>query len=124
MDPSVALFSAWARQQTSAMRYKSDIRNAMVLGSIAGSVLLRKAASLAFMDKKRATLPTDIIEHLGKRTCALPSDTRSLEDWSHRRSNYFTNCTAFPLYDADFGTQPDGGILFMGLDHAMELKLG
>ncbi|KAL5990883.1 hypothetical protein ACLOJK_011788 [Asimina triloba] len=61
----ISLLEAWARQQTSAMRYESDIRNAMVLGSIAGSVLLRKAASLAFMDKKRATLPTDIIEHLG-----------------------------------------------------------
>ncbi|KAL5990993.1 hypothetical protein ACLOJK_011899 [Asimina triloba] len=63
----------WARQQTSAMRDKSDIRNAMVLGSIAGSVLLRKAASLAFMDKKRATLTTDIIEHLGKRTGGVKS---------------------------------------------------
>ncbi|CAI0466299.1 unnamed protein product [Linum tenue] len=45
-------------------------RNPTVLGCIAGSALLRKAASLAFETRKRSTLTTDIIECLG----------RSLED--------------------------------------------
>ncbi|XP_058109164.1 ATP-dependent (S)-NAD(P)H-hydrate dehydratase isoform X2 [Magnolia sinica] len=67
LSGSVALFSSWARQQTSATDDSSNSpRNPMVLGCIAGSSLLRKAASLAFMNKKRATLTTDIIEYLGK----------------------------------------------------------
>lgn len=41
--------------------------NPMVLGCIAASALLRKAASIAFETKKRATLTTDIIECLGRR---------------------------------------------------------
>lgn len=41
--------------------------NPMMLGCIAASALLRKAASVAFSNKKRATLTTDIIEHLGER---------------------------------------------------------
>ncbi|MQL73555.1 hypothetical protein Taro_005918 [Colocasia esculenta] len=47
------------------MVYVSVSPNPMVLGCIAGSALLRKAASLAFVHKKRATLTTDIIEFLG-----------------------------------------------------------
>ncbi|KAH7573726.1 hypothetical protein JRO89_XS03G0198700 [Xanthoceras sorbifolium] len=46
--------------------------NPAVLGCIAASALLRKAASLAFENKKRSTLTSDIIECLG----------RSLEDIS------------------------------------------
>ncbi|OVA16281.1 YjeF C-terminal domain [Macleaya cordata] len=51
--------------------------NPMVLGCIAASALLRKAASIAFKDKKRATLTTDIIEYLGRRCieetqCSIP----------------------------------------------------
>ncbi|BBG93309.1 pfkB-like carbohydrate kinase family protein, partial [Prunus dulcis] len=45
-------------------------KNPATLGCIAGSALMRKAASLAFDNKKRSTLTTDIIEYLG----------RSLED--------------------------------------------
>lgn len=44
----------------------------MVLGSIAGSLLVRKAASLAFEKKKRATLTTNIIECLGERCLVIP----------------------------------------------------
>ncbi|XP_062233217.1 ATP-dependent (S)-NAD(P)H-hydrate dehydratase-like isoform X3 [Phragmites australis] len=40
--------------------------NPMTLGCIAGSLLLRKAASFAFEKNKRATVTTDIIEYLGK----------------------------------------------------------
>ena len=38
-----------------------------MLGCIAGSALVRKAASLAFKNKRRSTLTCDIIECLGKR---------------------------------------------------------
>ncbi|GJN28136.1 hypothetical protein PR202_gb16221 [Eleusine coracana subsp. coracana] len=40
--------------------------NPMTLGCIAGSLLLRRAASLAFEKNKRSTVTTDIIEFLGK----------------------------------------------------------
>ncbi|PPD97312.1 hypothetical protein GOBAR_DD05657 [Gossypium barbadense] len=55
--------------------------NPTVLGCIAGSALLRKAAALAFEHKKRSTLTTDIIEHLGQsyfRTMQLGSDFSSI----------------------------------------------
>ncbi|KAF7837244.1 ATP-dependent (S)-NAD(P)H-hydrate dehydratase isoform X1 [Senna tora] len=42
-----------------------------VLGSIAGSTLMRKAASLAFLNKKRSTVTGDIIECLGRRGYCL-----------------------------------------------------
>lgn len=42
-----------------------------VMGCIAGSVLLRKAASHAFESNRRSTLTTDIIEHLGRRWCCI-----------------------------------------------------
>ncbi|XP_051128079.1 ATP-dependent (S)-NAD(P)H-hydrate dehydratase [Andrographis paniculata] len=62
LSGSVAVFTAWARQFAS----RSDLKaSPTVLGCIAGSVLLRKAASLAFEAKGRSTLTTDIIEHLG-----------------------------------------------------------
>uniref|UniRef100_A0A1D1XGB6 ATP-dependent (S)-NAD(P)H-hydrate dehydratase n=2 Tax=Anthurium amnicola TaxID=1678845 RepID=A0A1D1XGB6_9ARAE len=66
LSGSVAVFSSWARQQMFGKEgSNSSSSNPMVLGCIAGSVLLRKAAYLAFADKKRATLTTDIIEFLG-----------------------------------------------------------
>ena len=41
--------------------------NPVILGAIAGSVLMRKAASLAFEQHKRSTVTTNIIEVLGNR---------------------------------------------------------
>lgn len=41
--------------------------NPTIVGCIAASAILRKAASLAFQDKKRSTLTSDIIECLGRR---------------------------------------------------------
>ncbi|RVW55502.1 ATP-dependent (S)-NAD(P)H-hydrate dehydratase [Vitis vinifera] len=71
LSGSVAVFLSWARQRIIA---EGDLnispKSPTVLGSIAGSALMRKAASLAFENKKRSTLTGDIIECLG----------RSLED--------------------------------------------
>ncbi|MBA0737923.1 hypothetical protein Gogos_011340 [Gossypium gossypioides] len=69
LSGSVAVFLSWARQCNSAAERESTISrtNPTVLGCIAGSALLRKAAALAFEHKKRSTLTTDIIEHLGQR---------------------------------------------------------
>ncbi|XP_020584635.1 ATP-dependent (S)-NAD(P)H-hydrate dehydratase [Phalaenopsis equestris] len=69
LSGSVAVFSSWARHHLSTQKNESSLQsslNPMVLGSISGSALLRKAASLAFENKKRSTLTTDIIECLGK----------------------------------------------------------
>lgn len=63
LSGSVAVFLAWARQRVG----KGDPNiNPTMLGCIAGSALMRKAASVAFADKKRSTLTTDIIECLGR----------------------------------------------------------
>ncbi|XP_058001040.1 ATP-dependent (S)-NAD(P)H-hydrate dehydratase [Hevea brasiliensis] len=72
LSGSVAVFLSWARQYILAAEGNVTIRptNPTVLGCIAGSALLRKAASLAFENRKRSTLTGDIIEYLG----------RSLED--------------------------------------------
>ncbi|KAJ1428764.1 ATP-dependent [Sesbania bispinosa] len=43
-----------------------NCKNPAVLGCIAGSAMMRKAASLAFLDKKRSTVTGDIIQCLGK----------------------------------------------------------
>ncbi|KAK1562307.1 hypothetical protein Q3G72_009857 [Acer saccharum] len=69
LSGSVAVFLSWARAKE-----KSPISamNPTVSGCIAASALLRKAAFLAFENKKRSTLTSDIIECLG----------RSLEDIS------------------------------------------
>ncbi|KAI3711891.1 hypothetical protein L1987_70440 [Smallanthus sonchifolius] len=67
LSGSVAVFLAWARQLVGK---EGPTINPTMLGCIAGSALMRKAASLAFEDKKRSTLTSDIIECLG----------RSLED--------------------------------------------
>ncbi|KAG5039046.1 hypothetical protein AAZX31_07G239300 [Glycine max] len=68
LSGSVAVFLSWARQHILAADSNSNIRfkNPTVLGCIAGSAILRKAASLAFSNKKRSTVTGDIIECLGK----------------------------------------------------------
>ncbi|TYI38562.1 hypothetical protein ES332_A02G037100v1 [Gossypium tomentosum] len=73
LSGSVAVFLSWARQCNLAAERESTISrtNPTVLGCIAGSALLRKAAALAFEHKKRSTLTTDIIEHLGQSLEAI-----------------------------------------------------
>ncbi|XP_073013114.1 ATP-dependent (S)-NAD(P)H-hydrate dehydratase isoform X2 [Typha latifolia] len=67
LSGSVAVFSSWARQHVLSNKQPTEKSlNPMVLGCIAGSTLLRRSAALAFENKKRATLTTDIIEFLGK----------------------------------------------------------
>ena len=51
----------------SILQLLKSLKNPTMLGSIAGSALMRKAASVAFENKKRSTLTTDIIECLGRR---------------------------------------------------------
>nr|GMD92073.1 ATP-dependent (S)-NAD(P)H-hydrate dehydratase [Ipomoea batatas] len=64
LSGSVAVFLCWARQQAAA---KGElVTNPTILGCIAGSVLLRNAAALAFKNKRRSTLTGDIIEYLGQ----------------------------------------------------------
>ncbi|XP_037497407.1 ATP-dependent (S)-NAD(P)H-hydrate dehydratase isoform X4 [Jatropha curcas] len=72
LSGSVAVFVSWARHCISGAKGNLSISptNPTVLGCIAGSALLRKAASLAFEGRKRSTLTGDIIDCLG----------RSLED--------------------------------------------
>ncbi|XAR54643.1 ATP-dependent NAD(P)H-hydrate dehydratase [Bertholletia excelsa] len=65
LSGSVAVFTSWACQCMSSARGESSM-NPTMLGCIAGSVLMRKAASLAFENKRRSTLTTDIIECLGR----------------------------------------------------------
>lgn len=68
LSGSVAVFLSWARQHIEAAGPDSYLssKNPAVLGSIAGSAMMRKAASLAFSNKKRSTVTGDIIECLGK----------------------------------------------------------
>ncbi|RDX64769.1 ATP-dependent (S)-NAD(P)H-hydrate dehydratase, partial [Mucuna pruriens] len=63
-----AVFLSWARQHILAADSNSNLscKNPTVLGCIAGSAILRKAASHAFSNKKRSTVTGDIIECLGK----------------------------------------------------------
>ncbi|XP_023752102.1 ATP-dependent (S)-NAD(P)H-hydrate dehydratase isoform X1 [Lactuca sativa] len=68
LSGSVAVYVAWARELVS--KGKVDA-NPTMLGCIAGSTLMRKAASVAFEDKKRSTLTTDIIECLGRSLEAI-----------------------------------------------------
>ncbi|XP_074320052.1 ATP-dependent (S)-NAD(P)H-hydrate dehydratase [Silene latifolia] len=62
LSGSVAVFITWARQ---CEDMGTNPMNPTVLGCVAGSALLRKAASAAFENKRRSTLTTDIIEYLG-----------------------------------------------------------
>ncbi|KAL3648935.1 hypothetical protein CASFOL_005338 [Castilleja foliolosa] len=64
LSGSIAVFVSWARRHAAEEGRKTS---PTVLGCVAGSVLLRKAASHAFESKGRSTLTTDIIEHLGRR---------------------------------------------------------
>ncbi|OIV95854.1 hypothetical protein TanjilG_06830 [Lupinus angustifolius] len=66
LSGSVAVFLSWARQAASDPNSNLSSKNPTVLGCIAGSAILRKAASLAFSNKKRSTVTGDIIECLGK----------------------------------------------------------
>ncbi|XP_050874875.1 ATP-dependent (S)-NAD(P)H-hydrate dehydratase isoform X2 [Lathyrus oleraceus] len=68
LSGSVAVFLSWARQYIKASGQDSNLslKNPAVLGSIAGSAIMRKAASIAFSNKKRSTVTGDIIESLGK----------------------------------------------------------
>ncbi|KAF2910485.1 ATP-dependent (S)-NAD(P)H-hydrate dehydratase [Oryza sativa Japonica Group] len=67
LSGSVAVFASWARHFLLTNEYPTEKSvNPMMLGCIAGSLLLRKAASHAFEKNKRSTVTTDIIELLGK----------------------------------------------------------
>ncbi|PRQ38789.1 putative ATP-dependent NAD(P)H-hydrate dehydratase [Rosa chinensis] len=75
LSGSVAVFLSWARQIVTDENLSISSRNPTMLGCIAGSTLMRKAASLAFENKKRSTLTTDIIECLGRSLqdiCPVP----------------------------------------------------
>ncbi|KNA21544.1 hypothetical protein SOVF_042040 [Spinacia oleracea] len=67
LSGTVAVFLSWARQHVLLAEEDLGIRtmNPTVIGCVAGSALLRKAASITFQNKKRATLTSDIIEYLG-----------------------------------------------------------
>ncbi|KAL2920957.1 ATP-dependent [Bienertia sinuspersici] len=64
----VAVFLCWARQYLFLVEGDQEIweMSPTLTGCAAGSALLRKAASIAFKNKKRSTLTSDIIECLGK----------------------------------------------------------
>ncbi|KAI4317763.1 hypothetical protein L6164_025606 [Bauhinia variegata] len=68
LSGSVAVFLSWARQHILSADPNKNLssKNPAVLGCIAGSALMRKAASLAFLNKKRSTVTGDIIECLGR----------------------------------------------------------
>ncbi|KAJ1275390.1 hypothetical protein BS78_05G132100 [Paspalum vaginatum] len=65
LSGSVAVFASWAHHLSSEQPIEKRV-NPMTLGCIAGSLLLRKAASHAFEKNKRSTVTSDIIEFLGK----------------------------------------------------------
>ncbi|CAN6993239.1 unnamed protein product, partial [Brassica oleracea var. botrytis] len=65
LSGSVAVFLSWSQQLISG--HESLSENPAILGCIAASGLLRKAASLAFTKHKRSTLTSDIIGCLGER---------------------------------------------------------
>ncbi|XP_058192579.1 uncharacterized protein LOC131309885 isoform X3 [Rhododendron vialii] len=82
LSGSVAVFVSWARQYISSAKEELGM-NPTVLGCIAGSALVRKAASLAFENKRRSTLTGDIIECLGRsleEICPVSCIHRSLLD--------------------------------------------
>ncbi|QHO15357.1 ATP-dependent (S)-NAD(P)H-hydrate dehydratase [Arachis hypogaea] len=68
LSGSVAVFLSWARQHIIAADPNSNLscKNSAVLGCVAGSAMMRKAASLAFCHKKRSTVTGDIIECVGE----------------------------------------------------------
>ncbi|CAO2838161.1 unnamed protein product [Amaranthus hypochondriacus] len=68
LSGSVAVFLSWASRFNLLAENKQSSRamNPTIMGCVAGSALLRKAASMAFENKKRSTLTGDIIECLGQ----------------------------------------------------------
>lgn len=77
LSGSVAVFLSWVRKRIAS---EGDLglrlKDPSMLACVAGSALLRKAASVAFENKKRATLTSDIIECLGKSLediCPIPT---------------------------------------------------
>ncbi|KAK9933432.1 hypothetical protein M0R45_020630 [Rubus argutus] len=75
LSGSVAVFLSWARHVITSENLSISSKNPTMLGCIAGSTLMRKAASFAFENKKRSTLTTDIIECLGRSLqdiCPVP----------------------------------------------------
>ncbi|GAV60909.1 Carb_kinase domain-containing protein [Cephalotus follicularis] len=66
LSGSVAVFLSWARHIAAEGNLTDSPMNPMVLGCIAGSALLRRAASLAFAYKHRSTLTSDIIDFIGR----------------------------------------------------------
>ncbi|XP_054806650.1 ATP-dependent (S)-NAD(P)H-hydrate dehydratase isoform X2 [Prosopis cineraria] len=89
LSGSVAVFLSWARQHVQTTDEISNLscKNPTVLGCIAGSALMRKAASLAFLNNKRSTVTGDIIDCLGKRYCLsqrnshLAGSTQKKKKW-------------------------------------------
>ncbi|GAB2215788.1 hypothetical protein Droror1_Dr00020189 [Drosera rotundifolia] len=71
LSGSIAVFLSWARKAASiegspGSRLAAALpMNPTIVGCVAGCALLRKAASVAFEEKKRSTLTSDIIECLG-----------------------------------------------------------
>lgn len=73
LSGSIGVFMAWARDfyeksgsSVAKMILEERLsKNPAVVAAVAGSLLLRKAASEAFMQKKRSMVTTDIIEVLG-----------------------------------------------------------
>ncbi|KAL2607770.1 hypothetical protein R1flu_026343 [Riccia fluitans] len=72
LSGSTAVFVSWARQYLQNENSKSVASvterissNPAIVGSLAGSLLLRKSAADAFSKHKRSTLTTDIIDSLG-----------------------------------------------------------
>lgn len=63
LSGSVAVFLSWARQCVAEGGWSMS---PTILGCISGSAILRKAAALAFENKRRSTLTSDIIECLGE----------------------------------------------------------
>ncbi|KAH0459981.1 hypothetical protein IEQ34_010644 [Dendrobium chrysotoxum] len=114
LSGSVAVFSSWARHHLSTKNNESSMQsslNPMVLGSISGSALLRKAASLAFENKKRSTLTTDIIECLAWRRYALHFDPVIACQKLKRLQLYIPN--GFASFSDDVN---DVGVLYVGMN--------
>ncbi|CAI9762658.1 unnamed protein product [Fraxinus pennsylvanica] len=77
LSGSVAVFLSWARQCVAEGGWSMS---PTILGCISGSAILRKAAALAFENKRRSTLTSDIIECLGEsleELCPNPSSVLS-----------------------------------------------
>lgn len=73
LSGSIGVFMAWARdffEKSGSNDAKTLVeerlsKNPAVVASVAGSIILRRAASEAFSQKKRSMVTTDIIDYLG-----------------------------------------------------------